>query len=185
LRERFKRHITGTALATSLFLGVLLEYLFCPGQAMLDLGQDGTLIGLFGSLAGFLIAGLTILLTLVDHEALMPIRGSVAESYILRSFVWSIWTQSIALVFSIVIRLVPNPEKPSKALIVVWSWLGHSIFLITIASVVMLFVAVFFLSLVVHKITKHKADEAAKAKKETQQKEVELKSTQSKNKWLS
>lgn len=136
------RHWTAVAVIVACALSVLLEFKLRAGRVVSRLAYDGTFSGVFATLGGFLITGLTILLALIDHSAMKPVHGTRAFRYIHRSFIMAIWAQVAALVVSIAVKTVDRQMR----------WLEAVLLTAVLLAVCLFLVAVMFLSIVVNRV---------------------------------
>lgn len=139
------RHPAAAVAILSVLAAMILEYFCGIAKLVADLTNSGAFVGLFATLAGFLITGLTILLTLSDHSALRVVSGTRAFAYIHKAFIAAIWAQILALVMSVVVQAAYTSGSVHYVL--------QYIFVCTVfIAGGMLGSAVWFLSLVVNKV---------------------------------
>lgn len=143
------RHWVGVAALIALLSAAIMEIRLDISPILAQLAIDGTFVGLFGSLAGFLITGLTILLALSDHASLKEIAGTRAYSYIHCSLINAIWAQAAALIVSLTVQVMSIERGLAKIV-----WLNRALLIAVFIALAMLVVSVFFLSLIVSRVTR-------------------------------
>jgi hypothetical protein len=72
----------------------------------------GALASIFGSLLGFVITGLALILSLSSVERLAPLRQTEHYETLLRVFTSAMWALGIATIVSLVALVVDRDENP-------------------------------------------------------------------------
>lgn len=137
------RHLSLVIVISFSLVAWMLENRFMISGAFVEMAQSGTLMGLSATLVGFLVTGLTILLAFGDKPSLTELAKTRAYRYVHRSFVYAIWLQVTLLVFSLVLEVIFRRGY------CLWPWAGSLLLYVTVISMSLLLVCVYYLSIMV------------------------------------
>lgn len=150
LTFRPKRYPFATCVLIAVAITIGLAIMKEPLYAVLDLAEKGAFTGLFATLAGFLITGLTILLALSNDNSLAKISATKAYGYIHEAFIRSIWAQVIALLLSLVGQITTFTNDIVRGIF------AHIYVLSVLIAASTLVCSIYCLSLIVKKVVSDK-----------------------------
>ena len=114
-------------------------------DAAIGLAKDGTVVNLFGTLLGFYVTILTVLLALVDHPSVKDIKNTEAFQGIYKSFAFVVAVTGLGLVVSLIVKVT--------AIIDVWKLLlGYPLLFLLFASAAYLVFSIVYLWMMVKKV---------------------------------
>lgn len=147
------RHLTVVVVIVFLGIALLLESLLGISVALVSMAQDGLFVGLSATLVGFLITGITILVTFSDRPAFDEISTTRAYRYVHNSFIYAIWLQIVVLIYSLALKVVFACEFNVRAIT------GKVYFYVIVVALALLLVCIYYLSLLVTVIVNQKSTE--------------------------
>lgn len=82
----------------------------------------GTMTSFFGSLLGFIIAGLSILITMGDNEKINVLKMSIYYKQIFKSFIYASLYLALATIISLIGLIIDKDTSPHLFYLYIFIW---------------------------------------------------------------